>query len=55
MKNLLKVSSILAVVIALLSARTVALPGGATQVQSWGSDATGAGIVTADAALKAAK
>jgi subtilisin family serine protease len=35
--------------------RTVALPGGATQVQSWGSDATGAGIVTADAALKATK
>jgi hypothetical protein len=35
--------------------RTVALPGGATQVQSWGSDATGSGIVTADAALKATK
>jgi subtilisin family serine protease len=35
--------------------RTVALPGGATEVQSWGSDATGAGIVTADAALKATK
>lgn len=35
--------------------RTVALPGGATEVQSWGSDATGAGLVTADAALKATK
>jgi subtilisin family serine protease len=35
--------------------RTVALPGGATEVQSWGSDATGAGLVTADAALKAIK
>jgi subtilisin family serine protease len=33
--------------------RTVALPGGATEVQTWGSDATGAGIATADAALKA--
>jgi subtilisin family serine protease len=33
--------------------RTVALPGGATAVQTWGSDATGAGIATADAALKA--
>src|SRR5256714_2984266 len=35
--------------------RTVALPGGATEVQSWGSDATGSGLVTADAALKATK
>lgn len=35
--------------------RTVALPGGGTEVQSWGSDATGAGLVTADAALKAIK
>ncbi|HEV2803786.1 MAG TPA: S8 family serine peptidase [Chthoniobacterales bacterium] len=35
--------------------RTVALPGGATEVQTWGSDATGAGIATADAALKAMK
>jgi subtilisin family serine protease len=35
--------------------RTVALPGGGTEVQSWGSDATGAGMVTADAALKATK
>ncbi|MEY2520936.1 MAG: hypothetical protein QOF24_2695, partial [Verrucomicrobiota bacterium] len=35
--------------------RTVALPGGGSEVQSWGSDATGAGIVTADAALKATK
>jgi subtilisin family serine protease len=35
--------------------RTVALPGGATEVQSWGSDATGAGLVTADAALTATK
>lgn len=35
--------------------RTVALPGGATEVQSWGNDATGAGLVTADAALKATK
>jgi hypothetical protein len=35
--------------------RTVALPGGATEVQSWGADATGAGLVTADAALKATK
>ncbi|MEN3370426.1 MAG: hypothetical protein V7609_2569 [Verrucomicrobiota bacterium] len=35
--------------------RTVTLPGGATEVQSWGSDATGAGLVTADAALKATK
>ena len=35
--------------------RTVALPGGATEVQSWGSDATGAGLVTADAALKATR
>jgi Subtilase family len=35
--------------------RTVALPGGVTEVQTWGSDATGAGIVTADAALKATK
>jgi subtilisin family serine protease len=35
--------------------RTVALPGGATEVQSWGSDATGSGIVTADAALKGTK
>jgi hypothetical protein len=34
--------------------RTVAVPGG-TEVQSWGSDATGAGLVTADAALKATK
>jgi subtilisin family serine protease len=33
--------------------RTVALPGGASEVQTWGSDATGAGIATADAALKA--
>jgi hypothetical protein len=32
--------------------RTVAVPGG-TEVQSWGSDATGAGLATADAALKA--
>ena len=35
--------------------RTVALPGGATEVQTWGSDATGAGLVTADGALKATK
>ncbi|MEY2560515.1 MAG: hypothetical protein QOG51_930 [Verrucomicrobiota bacterium] len=35
--------------------RTVALPGGGTEVQSWGRDATGAGLVTADAALKATK
>ena len=35
--------------------RTVFLPGGATEVQTWGSDATGAGLVTADAALKATK
>jgi subtilisin family serine protease len=35
--------------------RTVALPGGATEVQTWGSDATGSGMVTADAALKATK
>jgi subtilisin family serine protease len=35
--------------------RTVALPGGGSEVQSWGSDATGAGLVTADAALKATK
>jgi hypothetical protein len=35
--------------------RSVALPGGASEVQSWGSDATGAGLVTADAALKATK
>ena len=35
--------------------RTVTLPGGATEVQSWGNDATGAGLVTADAALKATK
>jgi subtilisin family serine protease len=35
--------------------RTVALPGGATEVQSWGSDATGSGLVTADAALKGTK
>ena len=35
--------------------RTVSLPGGATEVQSWGSDATGAGMVTADAALKGTK
>jgi len=35
--------------------RTVALPGGATEVQSWGSDATGAGMATADAALKGTK
>jgi subtilisin family serine protease len=34
--------------------RTVAVPGG-TEVQSWGSDATGSGLVTADAALKATK
>ena len=34
--------------------RTVAVPGG-TEVQSWGSDATGAGLVTADAALKGTK
>jgi hypothetical protein len=34
--------------------RTVAVPGG-TEVQSWGSDATGAGLATADAALKAIK
>jgi hypothetical protein len=34
--------------------RTVAVPGG-TEVQSWGSDATGAGLATADAALKALK
>ena len=34
--------------------RTVAVPDG-TEVQSWGSDATGAGLVTADAALKATK
>jgi subtilisin family serine protease len=34
--------------------RTVAVPGG-TEVQSWGSDATGSGMVTADAALKATK
>jgi hypothetical protein len=34
--------------------RTVAVPGG-TEVQSWGSDAAGAGLVTADAALKAIK
>jgi subtilisin family serine protease len=33
--------------------RTVTLPGGATEVQSWGSDATGAGLATADAALNA--
>ena len=35
--------------------RTVALPGGATEVQTWGSDATGAGMATADAALKGTK
>jgi hypothetical protein len=35
--------------------RTVALPGGATEVQSWGNDATGAGLVMADAALKGTK
>jgi subtilisin family serine protease len=35
--------------------RTVALPGGATEVQSWGGDATGAGLATADAALKGTK
>jgi subtilisin family serine protease len=35
--------------------RTVALPDGTTEVQSWGSDATGSGMVTADAALKATK
>ena len=35
--------------------RTVALPGGATEVQTWGSNATGSGMVTADAALKATK
>ena len=35
--------------------RTVALPDGTTEVQSWGSDAAGAGMVTADAALKATK
>jgi hypothetical protein len=35
--------------------RTVALPDGGTEVQSWGKDATGAGLVTADAALKGTK
>jgi subtilisin family serine protease len=35
--------------------RTVALPGGGSEIQTWGSDATGAGLVTADAALKAIK
>jgi len=35
--------------------RTVALPDGTTEVQSWGSDATGSGMVTADAALKGIK
>ena len=35
--------------------RTVALPDGTTEVQSWGNDATGAGMVTADAALKGVK
>jgi subtilisin family serine protease len=34
--------------------RTVATPDG-PEVQSWGSDATGAGLATADAALKATK
>jgi subtilisin family serine protease len=35
--------------------RTVALPDGTTEVQTWDNDATGAGMVTADAALKAVK
>jgi subtilisin family serine protease len=35
--------------------RTVALPGGATTTVSWGSDATGSGLATADAALASTK
>ena len=35
--------------------RTVALPDGTTEVQSWGNDASGSGMVTADAALKGVK
>jgi subtilisin family serine protease len=34
--------------------RTVVVPGG-TEVQTWSSDATGSGMVTADAALKGTK
>jgi len=34
--------------------RTIAIPGG-SEVQSWGNDASGSGLVTADAALKATK
>jgi subtilisin family serine protease len=33
--------------------KIVSLPGGATETQTWGADATGSGLVTADAALAA--
>ena len=35
--------------------RTVTVPSGPPEVMTWGSDATGSGLVTADAALKAVK